>query len=93
MSVVSQLICPFCQNNNTLKYFYSMMPNILSACPENLMKNTKVYPFQARLCLDCCLGFNSSKLEKNKLQYIYDNYITISPSNIFYGSFILYWFY
>jgi SAM-dependent methyltransferase len=55
------------------------MPNILSACPSAMLERVKMFPFEARLCRDCFLGFNASRLDEEELRLIYDNYLYISP--------------
>lgn len=70
--------CPYCGSNNTFTYYEANMPNILSACPAEMLKLVKVFPFSANLCKDCMLGYNSRKLDDNELTTIYDNYIYIS---------------
>ena len=71
--------CPYCKNDNVVKYYKAEMPNILSACAESMLGRVKTFPFEAQLCLKCLLGFNSSKLDDEELSFIYDNYLYISP--------------
>lgn len=44
-----------------------------------MLGRVKVFPFEARLCRDCLLGFNASRLTGRELRFIYDNYLYISP--------------
>lgn len=73
------LKCPYCSNSDTIIYFKANMPNILSACPKAILKNVKIFPFEARLCTRCLLGFNAAVLDDKELKFIYDNYLYISP--------------
>jgi len=74
--------CPYCNSSNTSEYFsVKKMPNILSACSNNILKKVKLHSFKARLCNDCLLGFNSLKIKGSELKFIYDNYLYISPLN------------
>ncbi len=71
--------CLYCNNENTFIYYKAQMPNILSACPESMLGHIKIFPFEARLCKNCLLGFNATKLDDDELKVIYDNYLYISP--------------
>lgn len=71
--------CPICHSARTTSYYRADMPQILSACPAKTAKKAKVLAFEARLCLDCSLGFNASRLSTKELKSIYDDYLYISP--------------
>lgn len=71
--------CPYCKNEDTVTYYKADMPNILSACPESMLKKVKTFSFEAMLCRNCLLGFNATILPDNELKMIYDNYLYISP--------------
>ncbi len=71
--------CPYCQSENTNKFFEGSMPNILSACGEETLKNVRILPIEVKLCRDCMLGFNSSRLDDDQLKTIYDDYLYLSP--------------
>lgn len=71
--------CPYCKSRDTFSYYKAQMPNILAACPENMHTAVRLLPIEARLCRNCGLGFNSSKLSNEDLNFIYDNYCYISP--------------
>lgn len=71
--------CPVCHSAKTISYYKAAMPQILSACPAGALKKAKVLPFEARLCLDCSLGFNATRLSARTLRAIYDDYLYISP--------------
>lgn len=72
--------CPYCGSEDTIRIFsIDRMPTMLGACSISLLRHVKVLPFTAHLCKNCLLGFNSSKLDRMELQFIYDNYIYISP--------------
>lgn len=74
--------CPYCRSSNTFTYIeIQNMPNILSACPLETISEVKMCPFEVKLCKDCLLGFNSTQLEIGELNFIYDNYLYISPLN------------
>lgn len=75
------MICPYCKSYNTFSYYKVLQPNILSACPFEQLKFVKTFPFEARLCCNCGLGFNASKLSQKELNDIYDNYLYVSPLN------------
>jgi len=71
--------CPICHSAKTTSYYRADMPQILSACPKEMLGKVKVLPFEARLCLDCSIGFNASRLSAKDLKSIYDDYLYISP--------------
>jgi len=71
--------CPICHSAKTTSYYRADMPQILSACPAQALKRVKVLPFEARLCLECSVGFNASRLSARQLKSIYDSYLYISP--------------
>lgn len=71
--------CPICHSTSSISYYKANMPQILSACPEQALKKVKILPFEARLCLDCSLGFNATPLDTRTLKSIYDDYLYISP--------------
>lgn len=73
------MICPVCRSAKTLSYYKAAMPQILSACPAQALRKVKVLPFEARLCLDCSLGFNANRLSPRVLKSLYDDYLYISP--------------
>jgi len=77
----SSMKCPYCQSTNTFVYYKTKQPSILSACPAGQLSSVKNYPFEATLCCDCGLGFNSSQLSQTELHEIYDNYLYVSPLN------------
>lgn len=79
---MSITICPYCKSENT-QVFYSVenMPTILSAVERNNLSLVKFKDFEASICLDCCLGFNSKPLTNEELKTVYENYLTISPFN------------
>ena len=72
--------CPYCGSSATKEFFRADMPNILTACPPEMHAQVKHHPFSARLCGECLLGFNSSRLSDEELSAIYDDYLYISPS-------------
>ena len=77
---MKKTICPGCGSDNTELYFrIENMPLILSASPETLPHQNEIHPFEATLCKDCLLGFNSTPPEDSKLKFVYDNYLYISP--------------
>jgi len=55
------------------------MPNILSACPEEMLDRVDRFPLKVKLCTNCFLGYNVSKLTDEQLSFIYDNYLYIAP--------------
>ncbi len=71
--------CPYCGSSATTEFFRAEMPNILTACPTEMLARVKHHPFSARLCGECLLGFNSSRLSDEELNAIYDDYLYISP--------------
>lgn len=74
--------CPYCKNPDTMTYFnIERLPNISSACPKEFIDKIELLPFEAKLCMNCYLGFNSTRLSEEKLQFIYDNYLYISPTH------------
>ncbi len=73
------MLCPYCGSPNTFIYYDARMPNILSACPGPMLERVKIFPFEARLCRACFLGFNATRLDQEELRLIYDNYFYISP--------------
>lgn len=78
-TVISGLKCFYCNSEDTVAYFVADMPNILSACPHYMLKKVKIFPFEARLCTNCLLGFNATVLDDREIKLIYDNYLYISP--------------
>jgi len=56
-----------------------LLPTILSACTSEEAKNSKIFRFEASLCLDCGLGYNSMPLPEAVLNDIYRNYHYIRP--------------
>lgn len=73
--------CPYCKSNYVDRYFDAWMPNILSACSADMIKNIKLFNFEASICHECKLGFNSAPLDDDDLKFVYDNYLYISPAN------------
>ena len=73
------MTCPICHSAKTTSYYRAEMPQILSACPKEALRKVKVLPFEARLCLNCSVGFNASRLSADVLKSIYDDYLYISP--------------
>ena len=71
--------CPYCGSSATKEFFRADMPNILTACPPEMHDRVKRHTFSARLCGECLLGFNSSRLSNQELSAIYDDYLYISP--------------
>ena len=71
--------CPFCESTNTQAFFSLLMPTILSACSQDEVAQAKIFPFEASLCLNCGLGFNSKPLPEETLQNIYKNYRYVRP--------------
>ncbi len=55
------------------------MPTILSACTAEEASRSRDYEFEASLCLDCGLGYNSRPLPTEVLEDIYRNYHYIRP--------------
>jgi SAM-dependent methyltransferase len=76
---MSTTICPYCKSENTIPFYKTEMPKILSACPEKMIEYASSAPFEAMVCKECLLGFNSKKLSGDDLNFIYDNYLYISP--------------
>lgn len=73
--------CPYCNSENTVVFYETNMPTVLSACDQKLMTKSKNKKCQITVCKDCLLGFNSSKLSSAELKEIYDNYCYISTTN------------
>ncbi|MDP3396786.1 MAG: methyltransferase domain-containing protein [Methanoregula sp.] len=73
--------CPYCGNKETLLYFKSRLPGILSACPKKKLSEVKAFPIEVRLCTSCGLGFNATPLDGNELKDIYENYLYLSPAH------------
>lgn len=69
--------CLYCKSEETIKYFEAYMPNILSACPSKLSNKVKLFKFEASMCTKCNLGFNSSRLSDEDLEFVYDNYLGV----------------
>ncbi len=76
---MSEKCCPYCKSTNTFVYYKSDMPKILSACPADMLEHAESAKFETMLCHDCLLGFNSARLSGDDLNFIYDNYLYISP--------------
>ncbi len=72
--------CPYCSSTNTRVFLEMEMPNFLTAYDKKNEHLVKTFPFEASLCLDCLLGFNSKPLPKEELDLIYDNYKYINPN-------------
>lgn len=83
---VSRLVaCPYCKSKEDIEVFFecNKMPNIMFACPQEMLKKFRLLKFQASFCKKCSLGFNSLPMNTDELSYVYDNYGYISPfSNI-----------
>lgn len=73
--------CPYCKNKDTFVYYDAMMPNILAACPEEMLQYSRSFPIRAALCRKCGLGYNAQTLTDEDLKFIYDNYLFISPTH------------
>lgn len=73
--------CPYCGSENTQVFYRTNMPYILSACSEEFALKSKQSKFEASVCKECLLGFNTSKLTNEELKLIYDNYYYISPTD------------
>ncbi len=71
--------CPYCNSQETVSFYRAKIPNILSACHEEQLKNVKIYPFEVEFCSACSLGFNATVLSDAELKTIYDDYLYISP--------------
>ncbi len=56
-----------------------LMPTILSACSAEEARSSQIFRFEASLCLDCGLGYNSMPLPESVLEDIYRNYHYIRP--------------
>ena len=73
--------CPYCGSFKVPAFFQTDMPNILAACPKSMLGEVRLFPIEIRLCEDCLLGFNSTPLSDDELDFIYTNYLYISPSS------------
>lgn len=71
--------CPFCRSEDTFVFYRAEMPNLLAACPEDMLPRVTSRPFEATLCRICAFGFNSTPLSDVELKEIYDDYLYISP--------------
>ena len=71
--------CPFCSGDNTRAFISMLLPTILSACTCEEARTSKIFRFEASLCLDCGLGYNSMPLPDHVLADIYRNYHYIRP--------------
>ena len=76
---MSRQACPYCGHQNTISVYWAELPKILSACPEAILPQATLAPFEVRLCQNCSLGFNSQPLSLEDLTFLYDNYLYISP--------------
>ena len=72
--------CPYCSSTNTAVFLEMKTPNFLAAYEKKHANLIKPFPFEASLCLDCLLGFNSKPLPNEELDLIYDNYKYINPN-------------
>ena len=71
--------CPYCARAEGFIFYDTEMPNILSACPEEMLDRVASFPLQIKLCTNCLFGYNVSQLTEEQLSFIYDNYLYISP--------------
>lgn len=71
--------CPYCHSDDTFIFYNAEMPNLLAACPGDMLPRVRSRPFEATLCRSCALGFNTMPLTDAELREIYDEYLYISP--------------
>ena len=76
---MAKQVCPYCGHPDTLSVYSAQLPTILSACPKDLLSRATPAPFEVSLCKACSLGFNSKPLSQKNLNFLYDNYLYISP--------------
>ncbi len=73
------MYCPYCKNNNVAICYDKYSTNIQSAYPAEISPFIKKEKLEFSYCKDCSLMFNSNKLSDKDYDFIYDNYIYISP--------------
>lgn len=81
--VFNNKICPFCKGKNTKVFFSLNMPLFHSAVTEEELKDSLFYGshrFEASLCFDCGLGFNSNPISKEITEKLFKNYHYVRPS-------------
>lgn len=71
--------CPYCGGNAVEVIYDIAIPTTLSACSLSEAAASEIFPFEASLCADCGLGFNSNPLSQEKLGEIYRHYRYIRP--------------
>ncbi len=73
--------CPYCSHEDIdLLLEIPDLPNFLSAIDEDKITYLKYFPYRLSYCKKCELGFNSSVLPEDELDFIYKNYEYITPT-------------
>lgn len=77
--ITANISCPYCGSNSVEVIYDIMLPTNLSACSVTETVASQVFPFEASLCSECGLGFNSKPLSQERLDEIYKHYRYIRP--------------